>query len=99
MLSTLTLLQIINSTDSGIIILDSDRHIQTWNTWLTKYTELDQDDVENKTLNEIFGEEISKHFYSSIDLALEQGRSTFISPRLHKHPLPLYRDAIKDENK
>lgn len=97
MLARLTLSQVINSTDTGIIILDKEARIQTWNNWLTNYTNLTQEEVDNKTLNEVFGDSLNKYLCSAIENVLKNGQSTFLSPRLHKHPLPLFCDAIKDE--
>ena len=95
----LTTSNILNLCDIGIIIVDQDRHILQWNSWLTNYTGIKEDDAIDKTLEEVFQCTISKHLNDAIDDALLNGRSTLLSPRLHKHPLPLFRESREIKGK
>jgi len=97
MLVNLTLRQIINATDAGIIILDKDARIQVWNKWMINHANMEQSFILNKTLEEVFNDPIDKRLISAIDDALKHDQSSFFSSKLHKHLLPLYhKDGHKE---
>ena len=84
---------IINACDIGIIILNQDYRVKNWNNWLTEYTGVTESWAKNKTLQEIFGDRISPRLMAAIDNTINNKQSTYLSPRLHKHPLPIYRES------
>ena len=93
----LTANQILDSFDSGIIILDEKRSVCAWNRWIEDCSHVKKQNALNKNLEEIFKCELN--FKQIIDEVLVHGRSRFLSPRLHKHPLPLYKYSKEGKNK
>ncbi|MFT5453173.1 MAG: diguanylate cyclase (GGDEF)-like protein, partial [Enterobacterales bacterium] len=99
MAKRLKISQVINSVEAGIIILDNDAKIFSWNKWISDATKIKLSDVKGKSLFDIFEEPISTRLTTAVADAIEQGQSTFLSHRLNKHPLPLYKKYITAEEK
>lgn len=87
----LDVLKVINSFDSGVIVLNGQGLVSAWNEWMEEYSQISRKDAINKSLAVVFKEKLNSHLVATIDDVLKTGRSRILSPRLHKHPFPLFR--------
>ena len=84
-LETLTL----DAVDAGLIILDSGRHVVRWNRWMEAASGRALDEVQGRTLPEIFVGRDLKRLLSGVQAAATAGASTLITHALNPLLLPL----------
>lgn len=82
----------LNHCEVGIIVVNAESKIVFWNHWMTESTNLPTEDAINHQLMDIFPElSDNPRLMGCIEHALTQGRSSLLSQKLNKYPLPLYR--------
>ncbi|WP_347985788.1 response regulator [Methylomonas sp. AM2-LC] len=74
----------------GLIIVDHNGKIISWNPWLTKHSLLNRADVQGKTMLEVFPLLTSGNLLRAINLTLSHGMSSIVSHALNTKPLPLF---------
>jgi len=80
---------IINALDSGIVILDQEKRIQTWNNWFAQSSGISTDTATARPLADVFATANSPRLNSAIDAALESGVSSLLTHSLHRVLFPL----------
>ncbi|MEQ9062299.1 MAG: EAL domain-containing protein [Gammaproteobacteria bacterium] len=90
-MTTAPLEQILDACHAGVIVVDGDGAIRTWNAWMAHATGLPATTVRGRRLVDVFGSGISTRLLDAVDDALRGGLSAVLSPRLNHHPLPLER--------
>lgn len=95
-LSPQILLTCLEESESGIILLDFDKRIQFWNQWLSTITNLNSEQVLERSIEEIFPEIVNSRLMASIDNALKSGLTSVLSPHLNRFSFPLYNSDNQD---
>ena len=95
----LDIFKLINSFDSGVIILDENGFVCVWNQWMEEYSEVKHEHALHKNLKQIFDDKLDPNIIKIIDEVLASGQSRVLSPRLHKQRFPLYRKAKQESNR
>ena len=80
---------LINYLDRGIITLDQNLKIISWNKWLESKTSTSEADILGKELSEIFPEIKNKFAYRQLERAIKQKNPLILSPLLHKFLFPI----------
>ena len=83
--------RIFNATDTGLVLLDRNARVASWNAWMTKHTGIAAHAATGKSLAEVFEESISPRLEMSIEAAIDKSLAGVLSPRLQYEPLPLFR--------
>lgn len=84
---------VLDASDCGLVVLDVDGLVIQWNRWMTDRSGINRKQALGSSLSDLFPETVGSRLIRSIDQALGQGLSAVLSPRLHRHPLPLYAGA------
>jgi diguanylate cyclase (GGDEF)-like protein len=82
--------QLIDNLQTGVILLDQESRILSWNTWMARHSGLSSSDVTSKRLDELFPEMERSRLKHSIDQALRFRLSSVLAPGLNTAILPLY---------
>lgn len=90
--------QLIDSLQTGVILLDREGQIQSWNKWMARHSGLEFSDVQGRRLGEIFVEVASTRLLGSIDQALQFRLSSMLAPGLNVALLPLYQKREDRKN-
>ncbi|MES2071246.1 MAG: diguanylate cyclase [Pseudomonadota bacterium] len=101
-LSTLPALQlkeIFNTINLGLIVVDAGERILLWNEWLSKHSNLPQQQVIGKKLAEAFDTPPAPAFLTAIRNTLSHGLPVVLSNALHRSPLPLFDPGELGEEK
>jgi len=80
---------ILDTLDSGVIVLDSDARVLTWNRWIAAATSINAEAATRRTLRELFPEQNLARLESAVKDALEFGASSVLTHMLHPALLPL----------
>jgi PAS domain S-box-containing protein len=80
---------VFDDLDYGIIVLDADQRIISWNAWLTAASGLEAADCIGKGVDEVFPHLRHGRLASAIREALESGASSVMSHSLHSAVFPL----------
>ena len=86
---------VINALANGLVILDGNHNIITWNRWMVRHSGIDEQVAQGKTISEIFPEITNSRLAQAIQAAIKYRMSALISPALHQPTLKLYQ-AEKD---
>ncbi|WP_430459897.1 EAL domain-containing protein [Thalassolituus sp. LLYu03] len=85
---------IINSVSAGILVLDQNTRIISWNTWMEKRSGMAAAEVLNKPLLDIFPELTASRIDRAIQKALHQNSPSLLSAKLMKVAFPLFTESI-----
>ncbi|HZM48046.1 MAG TPA: PAS domain S-box protein [Burkholderiales bacterium] len=80
---------LLDAIDAGLIVLDRQRRIVRWNTWMATASGYHAGDVHGKTLEQVFPEANLALLAAAIGSALASGASTLLTHVLHPTLLPL----------
>ena len=86
----------LNHCNVGILIVDETLTVRFCNDWLSTAAQKDNNEILGHNINDIFSEKLSNRFLRAANGAL-QGKTSVLSQKLNKSPLPLY--ITKDINK
>lgn len=82
--------EVFNAIASGLVVLDHQQNIVTWNRWMEKHSGYQLHQVIGKTLLDCFPEIAGTRLQQAIDFALSHHMAALISPALHHPVLKLY---------
>ena len=80
---------ILDTLDSGVIVLDSEARVLTWNRWIAAATSINAEAASRRTLRELFPGQNLARLASAVKDALEFGASSVLTHMLHPALLPL----------
>jgi len=80
---------VLNACVFGIVIVDSDYSITVWNTWFERYTSINKEEALGKSLFDVFPEMQNTRLHATVDSAIKQSSSSYLSQALNKTPFPL----------
>ncbi len=75
----------------GVVILDGQGCVQHWNAWMTRHSGISPEEVQGRTLAELWGGAMSAPFLRALSNAQQYDLPVVMSNVLHRHPLPLFR--------
>lgn len=78
-------------TDTGMIIISNKWEVLFWNQWMEQYSEIPRTLALGQRFDDIFSTVLSVRLKNSIEQCLRLGRSSLLSEKLNKSPLPLFR--------
>jgi len=85
--------QLIDSLQVGLILLDHEGRVVSWNGWMKRHSGLGLADVAGRRLAELFPEVSGSRLESSISDTLRFKLSSMLAPNLNPNLLPLYHRA------
>ncbi len=85
----LDFIQIVQSLNLGIMILDRDLCVVYWNRWLEEHSRLKSEDVVGKKITDLFPELEGKGFSWKTKTVFKMGNFEFFSQQLHSYLIPL----------
>ena len=85
---------IIDTVNAGIIVLNQDGCVATWNSWMDKRSGLKEPDVRGTPLLDVFPELKGSRIDRSIYKALELNCPSVLSAKLINASFPLYNESI-----
>ncbi|MEA3464471.1 MAG: sensor domain-containing diguanylate cyclase [Thermodesulfobacteriota bacterium] len=88
----------LDSSPCGYMLLDADQRICFWNRWLEQHSQLSNHDLCGSRFTDIFPSLRDSRLQDTVVLALESGLPSIITPKLNRHPLPLYSQNATGEN-
>lgn len=88
----------LDSSPCGYILLDANQRICFWNRWLEQFSGLSSLDLCGNLLTDIFPSLRNSRLQDTVVLALENGLPSIITPKLNRHPLPLYSKDATGKN-
>ncbi len=80
---------IFSESELGLIVLDSNLHVVSWNPWFSKHCNIEINTIVGKPLVEIFPILERSSVQRAVHLAIEKGMSSFVSHTLNHKPFPL----------
>lgn len=81
----------LDHTDNGMIIISNKWEVLFWNQWMEYYSEIPRANALGQRFDDIFSSLLTKRLRNSIEQSLKLGRSSLLSEKLNKSPLPLFR--------
>ncbi|MBF0626180.1 MAG: PAS domain S-box protein [Magnetococcales bacterium] len=87
----ITLLALLDQTESGLILLDGSQRVAFWNAWMTRHSGLSGSAVLGRGLTEVFPDLARSRVPEAVADALRHGLPAVLSPRLNPLPFPLER--------
>ena len=79
----------LDAVDAGLIVLDCNRHIVTWNDWMAAASGVDAARAVGKTMEELFPGPKMSRLANAISQALGFGASSLLTHSLNASLLPL----------
>jgi len=86
---------IVNTSDVGILVLDSHGRINCWNQWLVNSSQVSAREALGKTIQQVFPDIKVQRLLQGIKNCLNHGMSSQLSHKFNPHVLPLYRSQIE----
>jgi signal transduction histidine kinase/CheY-like chemotaxis protein len=80
---------VVDALDSGIVVLDQQQCVQTWNTWFAQASSVSVQNAVGRPLGDLFPEANSPRLRSAIDAAFQSGVSSILTHALHRSLFPL----------
>ncbi len=84
---------VLGAVNFGLVVLDHERRIVLWNTWMARYTGVPAATVTGKDFFELFPDLAGKRIDSAVRQALRDNFPAVLSQTLHKAPFALYASA------
>ncbi len=84
---------VVDAQDTGLIVLNSSRHVVAWNAWLAAASGIPAEQILGKRLEEVFPGKDLRWLSSAATQAFDAGTSTFLTQSLHPRLLPLHTRA------
>lgn len=81
--------QVLDMLNMGVIILDTELHVQYWNNWMALHTGLDKHKIIGAKLIQVFPNLDNHTFLRSIKSVMTFGNYYFFSQRLHRYLIPM----------
>ena len=78
-----------DAVDLGVAVLDSDRRVVAWNTWLASASAISREAAIGVRFEDLFPEGSVNHVSLAVTASLESGTSRLLSQSLHPKLLPL----------
>jgi len=97
-LSEEAIYEALNKSEQGIIILSSTCKVEFWNQWMELTSKISHASAINQLLSSLFPQGLTKRMSHAINMALDSGRSSLLSQKLNKYPLPLYSSETERES-
>jgi len=82
--------QLSNVINLGMIVVNHQQKIILWNKWIERHSGLTSERVLNKTLGDVFGNQLDMRLSYAVNEAVHLGMASVLSHTLHPTPLPLY---------
>lgn len=82
--------QLIDSLRVGLILLDRDGRVVSWNGWMRRHSGLALADVASRRLDELFPDVVGSRLEQSLSDTLRFKLSSMLAPTLNPNVLPLY---------
>lgn len=82
--------------DLGIVLCSEDAVIFA-NEWFYRTSALTPEKTLNRSLSELFPEQLPNRLLNAVDSAIHQGRSSVLSHKLNRSPFPLYKSEVERE--
>jgi PAS domain S-box-containing protein len=79
----------LDGLDIGLIVLDGDQRILSWNSWMASASAIALEEALGNTLIQIFPDAWLARLQSAVQQALECGASSLLTHSLHPNLLPL----------
>jgi diguanylate cyclase (GGDEF)-like protein/PAS domain S-box-containing protein len=86
---------ILDSSESGLILLDSARRLLIWNAWMADAAGIEAEAALGRTIDDLFGVALTSRLSHAIDDALERRMSAVLSATLNKNLLPLHSSHVE----
>jgi len=86
---------IVNKSDVGILVLDSQGRISCWNQWLVDSSQVSASAALGNTIQQVFPNLKAKRLLQGIKDCLNHGMSSQLSHKFNPHVLPLYRSQME----
>ena len=80
---------VFDALDSGLIVLDSDGCVLTWNAWMTAATDMPLQDAVGMRLGQLFPNASLRRLNAVVKDAIQLGASSLLTHSLHPNLLPL----------
>jgi diguanylate cyclase (GGDEF)-like protein len=94
------LLQIFNTINLGLIVVDMSGNVLLWNDWVVKHSRIPATEALGKKISHAFSEVPSSSFLTALKNTLTYRLPTVLSNALHQTPLPLFDPAeLEDANR
>ena len=81
--------EILDTLDSGVVVLDRQQRIVTWNGWMSTMSGVGAPAALGRTLDELFSETDLSRLSAAVVEALDLGASSVLTHKLHRAVLPL----------
>ncbi len=89
--------KVLDLSENGLFLVDSDRKIILWNEWMVEASSLNRGDVIGSTFVEVFPGLKGRRIESVINAALDTRTASLLSRSLNKVIFPLYFSEARDE--
>lgn len=89
--------QLIDHLRMGVILIDHEGRVISWNTWVTQHSGLPPTEAAGKQLDAVFPGAVSPRLIGSIEQALRFRLSSMLAPGLNAGILPLYQKKTDRE--
>jgi PAS domain S-box-containing protein len=87
---------IFDVVDTGLIVIDAQRRVRGWNTWMGSASGVDRDGAVNRSIEEVFPQAALGRLTMAVDQALVAGTSSILTQALHAQVFPLKTRAGRD---
>jgi|GEM_PF-3506657 len=91
--------QVVDTQDSGIIVVAAKAKVCLWNSWVVKHSGLTSAQALNQSLTALFHSLENTPLLNAVDDAICRGMSRILSQIFNPHPLPLYIDCVQTHSR
>ena len=84
---------VLAAMNMGTVVLDAERRVLVWNSWMARYSGLDGEAVIGRDFFTVFPDLNGKRIDSAVGQALRDNLPAVLSQTLHKAPFALYADC------
>ena len=97
--SSQTMEEIFNAINLGLIVVNGQKQVTLWNSWIEKHSGTPAADALGKNIGDVFSEAPSPAFISAITNTINYGLPVVLSNALHRSPLALFERGIEQTGK
>ncbi|MES2019319.1 MAG: diguanylate cyclase [Pseudomonadota bacterium] len=83
---------VLGAVNMGAVVLDAERRVVVWNSWMARHSGLASDTVIGQDFLSVYPELAGKRIDSAVTQALRDNLPAVLSQTLHKAPFALYAD-------